>query len=433
MTIANNNDQYTHVNATNLLLENALVLNPAQKAPQTAHIMIKNGVIEEICADKPSVDASFETIDLQGAWVTPHFVDLGTQLREPGYEHKGSLLQETLAAFNAGFSDVAMLPDTMPVLDTPAVLGLIQERAKNCPVNIWAIGAMTTGLEGKQLSEIFALKDAGVVAVTQSRSPIRDNRLALRCLEYIATTGLKVFFYSEDYELAGDGCAHEGPIADRLGLPGIPACAETTAIARDLLLVERTGIEAHFGHISCAGSVELIKQAQAKGLKVTADVALAHLAFDERCLLGFNSQFRLEPPLRSINDRKALLDAVNSGVLSVSIGHQPQDIAAKTAPFSEAAEGMSLYDTHISLAKALIAAGDLDPLAWVRALTTQPAAIIGRQVTGINVGDVAALNVIGDHTWTPNKSNCHSSGGNIFGFRQEQVGKLTHRISGTAE
>lgn len=424
-------DQFKNIDALNLdiLLTNGILFDPAMPTAQNVNILIKNGCIETISTQPIPTDSSIPTQDLDNAWVTPHFIDLGAQLREPGFEHKGTLVRESNAAYAAGFSAIAMLPDTLPVIDSPAVLGLIKERAKHCPVDIFPIGAITSGLRGQQLSEILALQEAGCFALTQGKTPFRDNRLALRCLEYVATTGLTVFFYSEDHELAGDGCAHEGPIADRLGLAGIPECAETTAIARDLLLIERTGVKAHFGHISSARSLELICEAKAKGLPVTADVALTHLAFDESALLGFNPQFHLRPPLRGADDRLALLKGVNEGKLSISIAHQPQDIAAKTAPFAESEIGMSLYDTHIAIAVKLIDAGELDPMAWVRALTLQPAALLGQAVTGITVGQKASFNIISNYTWTPNKQNCHSLGGNIFGFFEPQKGKLTFRVN----
>lgn len=419
--------EHLTLDTQSLHLENAVILDPTKAKPQKAHLLIEQGIIKAISQEPISTKGNIQKIDLEHAWVTPHFIDLGAQLREPGLEYKGTLLRESRAAFAAGFSDIAMLPDTLPVVDSTAVMGLIQELSKDCPVTITPIAALTIGLEGKELSEIFALKDAGCFAITQSREHFRDARLALRCLEYVATTGLTVFFYSEDRELAGDGFAHEGPIADRLGLAGIPECAETAAIARDLLLVERTGVKAHFGHLSSARSIELIENAQRRGLDVTADVALTHLVYDETALLGFNPQFHLRPPLRGAKDRHALLDAVNAGTISISIGHQPQDIASKTAPFAEAASGMSLYDTHIAIAKRLIDANELDPLAWVRALTVQPSTLAGKSVPGLQVGSLAQFNVITDTQWTADKQTCHSLGGNILGFFETQKGKLRYR------
>lgn len=430
--IHQNNDQHTDIQAQNLILTHARLLDPIHNIDEAGTLTISNGQIQNWQPNNNIIQNKnhFESIDLKGAWITPHFIDLGAQLREPGFEHKGTLLQESKAAYSAGFSSICMLPDTQPVMDSTAVIGLIRERAAVCPVHILPLAAMTIGLKGNQLSEIFALKEAGCIAITQSRAPMRDNRLALRCLEYVATTGLTVFFYSQDDELAGDGCAHEGPIADKLGLPAIPECAETTAIARDLIMVEKTGITAHFGHISSARGIAMIEEAQAKGLPVTADVALTHLAFDESALLDFNPQFYLQPPLRSQTDRLALLDSVNRGTLSISISHQPQDIAAKTAPFSESEPGMSLYDTHIALAQRLIDAGELNALAWVKALSTAPASVIHQHLNGLNIGDIAAFNIISDHQWTPNKQNCHSLGGNILGFRELQKGKLQYRVTG---
>lgn len=416
---------------------NARLLNPATQTDQLGCLTVEQG---KIASWRPASAAEPETnktpkaqqdcIDLQGAWITPHFIDLGAQLREPGFEHKGTLYSESSAAYSAGFSSLYMLPDTAPVIDTTAMIGLIRQRASLCPLDISPIVAMTMGLKGQQLSELFALKEAGCIAVTQSRRPISNSRLALRCLEYIATTGLTVFFYSQDAELAGDGVAHEGAIADRLGLATIPECAETAAIARNLILVERTGVTAHFGHISSAQGALLIQEARRKGLPVTGDVALTHLAFDETALLGFNPQFYLQPPLRSPADRLTLLAAVNQGLLSISIGHQPQDIAAKTAPFSEAEPGMSLYDTHISLAKKLIKNNELDALAWVKALALAPAQVVQKTCHGLNIGDRAAFNIISDQAWTPNKQNCHSIGGNILGFKSLQHGKLESRVLG---
>ncbi len=228
-----------------------------------------------------------------------------------------------------------------PVLDTSAVAELILDRAREAGnTKVFPIGALSKGLEGEQLAELVALRDAGCVAFGNGLESFRNSRTLCRALEYAATFDLTVVFHSQDHDLAEGGLAHEGPTASFLGLPGIPETAETVALARDLLLVEQTGVRAHFSQLTSARGVALIAQAQARGLRVTADVALYQLILTDEALIDFSSLYHVQPPLRTRADRDGLREAVKSGVVSaISSHHQPHERDAKLAPFGATEPG----------------------------------------------------------------------------------------------
>jgi len=422
----------------NIIIKNTLFIDPITSIQALGHIVIHNGRFERFIAldqTQPENLKDFEVLDAQGTITTPHFIDIGASLPEPGFTHKGTIASEGKAAFFGGYATLASLPNTSPVIDSPAVFAMVQEKAKLAgQVKVLPLAAMTVGLEGKQLSEIFSLKRAGCIGFTQGRHRIEDARMLMRCLDYIATADMPVFFYPEHSQLAAGGCAHEGWIADQLGLPPIPACAETVALGRDLLLVERAGVKAHFCQISSQYSIELIQNAQAKGLPITADASISHLSYNESAIDNFDSIYHLRPPLRSESDRQALLAGIQNNVLqSISTGHRPQDLASKSAPFPETEPGMANYDIHVSEALALIDSQQLSPLKWVQALTSGPAKILGCELSGFQPGEIAALNIISRDEWTVNEANCKSHGSNIPHFYENMRGKVKWRIRGCQE
>lgn len=417
------------------------VIDPLSQRDEIADIVIIDGIIQDIistgsstgsasAANAPKHTATDLTLDAQDKWIIPGAVDLCARLREPGQEYKGTIHSETQAAAAGGVTHLCCPPDTQPIIDSAAVAALIQERAHQSGyAHVLPIGAITQGLKGSQLSEMHSLQEAGCVGVSQLRNAIKDNRVLLRCLEYAATFNLTVFFQSTDLSLQGDGIVHEGFTSTRLGLPGIPRSAETVALARDLLLVEQTGVNAHFSQLSCARSVDMIAAAQQRGLPITADIAVHQLLFNDEAVDGFNSQYHVTPPFRSETDRKALIDGVKSGVISViSSDHQPHEAAAKSAPFGATESGISSIETLLPMSYGLVREGLLSESQWVSCIATAPAKIINIEAGSIRKDATANLSIF-DPTaqWQLTAESLHSEGKN-----SPLIGKTLHgRTSAT--
>lgn len=355
-------------------IDNVRLINPADGLDTVTSVLLENG---NLISGSASVPAA-EVIDGKGLWVTPAFVDLCARLREPGNRAHGGVASETRAARAGGFLDVVVPPDTQPVLDSGALITQLLERAQQAgQARVHAIGALTKGLEGKALSNMARLIKAGCAGVGNARAPLANADTTLRCLEYAASLGVTVFFSPEEPSLAR-GCAHDGFMAARLGLPAISPAAETIALATQLLLVEQAGVRAHFGQLSCAGSVELIRIAKDKGLPVTADVAMHHLHLTDAAIDGFNAMAHVRPPLRGEDDREALREGVRSGVIdAICSDHQPLDASAKLAPFPSTEPGMSTLETVLPLGLKLVRDGVFDEGMLLRALTQRPAGILG--------------------------------------------------------
>ncbi|MBV1914372.1 MAG: dihydroorotase [Pseudomonadales bacterium] len=376
-----------------LRIKNGCLVDPKQGTEQIADLLVSDGKIAAIGAACDQFEATQE-IDARGMWVMPGIVDLAAHLPESGYESRGSIRSELAAAAAGGVTTVCCTPDTQPVIDIPAVVKLISGKAgRSGLARVKCIGALTQGLEGSFPSEMYALKQAGCVAVSNLRMPFASNRVLLHCLEYAATHQIAVFLSPVDHTLSNDGCCHEGAVGVRLGLAGVPETAETVAIVTSLLLVEQTGARVHYSQISSARSVELIRQAQQQGLPVTAGVAIHQLLFTESSIDGFNSTFHLQPPLRTEHDRLALIEGVIDGTISaICSDHQPQNVAAKMAPFAATEPGISGLQTLLPLTMALFC--EKMPLpAIIDRLTLGPAAIINQADTGLELGCNADLTI----------------------------------------
>lgn len=360
-----------------LHIENARVIDPQSNTDTITDVFVANGQIQTM-GDRPAAGEIETTIDAAGQWLIPGLIDLGGHLPEPGYSHKGSMASETRAAINGGFTHICSLPDTKPVADTSAVIKLILEKAATAGhAKVLPLGAMTQGLAGEQLASMYTLFEAGAVAMSNARRPIRDSYVLRRLMEYAATYDIPLFLSANDLSLAADGCMHEGAVATRMGLAGIPETAETIALAQILLLVEQTGVRAHISQISCHRSVSMLRQARESGLTVTADTPLANLLYTEDAVTGYNSLFNVQPPLRTERDRKTLLEAVANGELAISSNHRPHELSAKKAPFSDAESGMSQYDHFFSQALMLVHREELSVQALIRATSNIPAEILG--------------------------------------------------------
>ncbi|CAD5106442.1 dihydroorotase [Zestomonas carbonaria] len=392
----------------------ARIIDPASGLDQVADLYIQDARIASI-GQAPAGFVAERSLDAQGLVAAPGLVDLSVALREPGYSRKGNIASETLAAAAGGVTSLCCPPLTKPVLDTPAVAELILDRAREAGhTKVFPIGALSKGLAGEQLAELVALRDTGCVAFGNGLAQFENNRTLRRALEYAATFDLTVVFHPQDRALAEGGIAHEGPTASFLGLAGIPESAETVALARDLLLVEQSGVRAHFSQLTSARGVELIAQAQARGLPVTADVALYQLILTDEALIDFSSLYHVQPPLRSAADRAGLREAVKAGVVgAIASHHQPHEADAKDAPFGATEPGISSVELLLPLAMTLVQDGLLDLPTLLARLTHGPAQALrlpaGRLATGqpadLVLFDPAASTLAGE-TWYSKGANC---------------------------
>ena len=392
----------------------ARVIDPTSQLDQVTDLHLEAGKIIAIGA-APAGFTPTQTIEAKGLVTAPGLVDLNVALREPGYSRKGTIASETRAAAAGGVTSLCCPPQTKPVLDTSAVAELILDRAReagNCKV--YPIGALSKGLDGEQLAELIALRDAGCVAFGNGLNSFTNTRTLCRALEYAATFDLTVIFHSQDRDLAEGGIAHDGAMAAFRGLPGIPETAETVALARDLLLVEQSGVRAHFSQLTSARGVALIAQAQARGLKVTADVALYQLILTDEALVDFSSVYHVQPPLRTRADRDGLREAVKSGVVqAISSHHQPHERDAKLAPFGATEPGMSSVEILLPLAMTLVEDGLLDLPTLLSRLSAGPAQALRLPAGKLAVGsaadlvlfDLAASTLVGEK-WHSKGDNC---------------------------
>lgn len=384
----------------NILIRGGRVVDAARGLDAETNVHIADDRIVSVGDTEPSNFEPDEVIDATGMVVAPGLVDLQARLREPGQEHKASIATEAAAAVASGITTLCCPPDTDPIIDTPAVASLLLERAEDIGLSrVFPIGALTTGLDGELLSEMANLRAAGCVAFSNHRYPITDSQILRRALEYAATHDLTVFIHAEDPWLARGGCAHDGPIATRLGLPGIPTCAETVEMARQLTLIEQTGVRAHFCKVSSAAGVELLRRARDNGLAVTANVSINQLHLTEMDIGGYNTLCHVRPPLRGQRDRDALRAAVAEGLISaICSDHQPHDDDAKLLPFRESAPGISGLETLLGLTLRLVDEGVVDlPTALAR-VTSGPASVLGRRTGTLEGGARADLCVFEPET-----------------------------------
>ncbi len=401
-----------------LLIRGARVLDPASGLDRVAQVLIEDGRITSIDA-KASTQKADREIDARGLWLIPGLVDLSARFREPGQTHKASFATEIAAAQASGIAHVLIPPDTAPVIDTPAMLIRLQRIAQQRGgLHVHALGALTKQLGGEALAELSALRSAGAVGVSNGYAAIPDSRIARRALEYAKGLELPVHIFAQDAALAAGGCAHEGPVATRLGLGPIPAAAEVAALRFWISLIEDTGARVHFCRLSTARGVRLIESARALKLPVSADVAAHQLHLSDIDVDGFNAQCHVWPPLRSAADRDALRAAVASGVIeAVCSDHQPHEADAKVNPYPLTEPGISALETLLPLTLALAHEGLLTPLQAIARITSGPAAIAGAALgaaTGrLQPGEAADLALIDpDHGWTLHADRMLSAGRN---------------------
>jgi len=368
-------------------IRNARVVDPASGGDAVGDLYVADGRIAEEFARPDRV------IDAKGLVLAPGFVDLAARLREPGFEYKATLESELDAALAGGVTSLACPPDTDPPLDEPGLVDMLRRRAGALSrARVHPVGALTLKLEGQALTEMGQLTDAGCVAFSQGNAAMPDTQVLWRALQYAATFGYKVWLRAEDAALARGGVAHDGEMATRLGLPGIPSFAETIALGTLIELVRATGARVHVCRLSTAGAVELVRKAKAEKLPLTCDVAIHHLHLSEMDLGYFDSQCRLEPPLRSARDRDALARAAAEGVVDCLVSdHTPVDEDGKHLPFAEAEPGATGLELLLPLALKWGEAHELPLAATLARISTEPAKILGLDAGRVAPGAPADL------------------------------------------
>lgn len=363
-------------------------------------------------------------IDTEGKWLLPPLVDLCARLREPGHQSHGTLKSEGTAARQNGFLHVVIPPDTKPVLENGSLLAGLRERAyHDGGIHLHILGAMTAGLEGEKPANMAGLKQGGIIGVSNARESFANDDVLLQALEYAATFNLKVFFYPDEPSLSKNGVAHDGYIASYHGLAGIPWIAETVALSKQLLIVEETGVAAHFGQLTSKSSIDLMRWAKQKGLPVTCDVAMHQLHLTDDALIGFNSLAYVLPPLRSNTDKKALLEGLADGTIdAICSHHEPLAKTAKQAPFAESKPGISNFDTFMGLGCQLVKDGVLTAEQLVEKIAINPAKIAGIDTLWQEKG--GAVLVDPNHTWTVSKDSMLSQGKNTPFIHSQLTGKV---------
>jgi dihydroorotase len=373
-----------------LEIRNGRVIDPRHGVDRVASLYIAASKVAAIGEAPPGWTAN-RTLDATGLVVTPGFVDLAARLREPGFEYKATLESEMHAAVAGGVTSLACPPDTDPPLDEPGLVEMLKHRARSLNLaHVYPVGALTVGLKGTDLTEMGELAEAGCVAFSQADAPLVDTQVLLRAMQYAATFGHRVWLRPQDAHLGKGGVAHDGEVATRLGLPAIPASAETVALATILALARDTGVRVHVGRLSTAESVAMIRAAKHDGLHVTCDVSAHHLHLCDIDIGWFDAQCHLLPPLRSTRDRAALRAGLADGTIdAICSDHTPVDDDGKQLPFGESEPGATALELLLPLTLQWAEADKVPLPAALARITSHPASVLGIDAGHLGVGHPA--------------------------------------------
>ncbi len=414
----------------NLLIKGGRVIDPAQNIDATLDLLVVEGRIKEV-GKGLAAPAGGETIDATGLLVTPGLVDMHVHLRDPGLEYKEDIVTGTRAAAAGGFTSVACMPNTKPVNDCKAITSYILTKAKNEGlVNVFPIGAITHGSKGETMAEMGELKESGCVAVSDDGRPVVNAELMRRALEYARGIGIMVISHAEELALVGEGVMNEGFVATQLGLKGIPWAAEDVATARDVYLAEYTSSPLHIAHVSTKGSLRIIRNAKARGVKVTCETAPHYFSLTDEAVRGYNTNARMNPPLRSADDLAAVKEALKDGTIdAIATDHAPHHLDEKDVEFNIALNGIVGLETALPLALKLVEEQTLTMGQLVEKMALNPSRILGIERGTLTVGAVADITVIDPAAgWTVTEESLKSKSKNSPWLGEKMKGRAAYTI-----
>ncbi len=398
-----------------LLIKNGHVIDPANGIDEVTNIFVENGVISEVGVDNDLDGLDIEIIDASGKIVAPGLVDMHVHLREPGQEYKEDIETGTRAAVCGGVTSVACMPDTDPVCDNETVVTYIKKRAEEVGyANVFPVGAISKGLEGKLLAEIGEMAFAGAVAVSDDGRPVENSGMMRRAIEYAKMFDVIVISHCEDPAL-GEGDMNEGAVATAMGLRGISPAAEEVMAARDILVAEAIGGRVHIAHISTRGTVELIREAKKRGVKVTCETCPHYFALTEEACMGFNTNAKMNPPLRTADDVAAIKEGLADGTIDCIVtDHAPHHPDEKQCEFGYAKNGIVGLETSLGLGiKCLVKEGVLTMSQLIEKMAVNPAHILGIAKGSLAVGQAADITIFDpEKPWTVDITKLHSKGKN---------------------
>lgn len=461
----------------NYLIKNGSIIDPARRVATVGDVLIIDGRVEQVFdmaemrADHAPLPEGTEVINARGCVVAPGFTDLHAQLGEPGEEQRETIASGTLAAAHGGFTTVCAMPGTTPALDRAAVAHQVRDIARrDGHIHVNLIGAITVGREGKALTEMIDLAEAGCIAFSDDGRAIADSALMRSALAYAAALGLPVMAHCDDARLSAGWAMHEGAVSTRLGLPGAPAAAEELMIARDIALAEDTGAHLHICQVSTAGGVACIRAAKERGVHVTAEVTPHHLTLTDVWVLGsltprpapplirgkarrarspeiglpdwlvpaalppYDSSTRVRPPLRTARDIEALIAGLHDGTIdAIASGHSPQSRVEKECEYGLAAPGISSLETTLGLVLTLVHRGEVDLVNAVARLTEGPAQVLGRSPATLRPGSRADIVIFDpDQAWVVDAAQLVSRGKNTPLHGQQLRGQVMLTMAGGA-
>jgi len=377
-----------------ILLENGRIIDPANGIDRIGNLLLVDGVCQTATPQEPLPEGT-ERIDLTGKWVMPGFIDMHVHLREPGEEYKETIATGTEAAAAGGFTAVACMPNTKPVLDSESSINFVVNRAKGARARVYPVGAISHESHGEHLAEFGEMQRAGAVAFTDDGRPVTSSQMMRRALEYASNFDLPIISHCEEISLSRNGAMNEGAVSTRLGLNGIPGAAEEIMVYRDLALAELTGHRIHLAHISTGESVSLIRRAKAKGCRVTAETAPHYFTLTEDAIGLYDTCAKMNPPLRAQTDVEAIIRGLQDGTLdAIASDHAPHSEMEKELEFDQAANGIIGLETSLPLALRLVQAGVLTPNRLVELMSINPANILGVAGGSLADGVIADVTIV---------------------------------------
>ncbi len=410
-----------------ILIRGGRVIDPATQHDAVSDVLIEDGTI---LAVEPGLEVGEDThvVDAKGLIVTPGLIDMHTHLREPGQEYKEDIASGSKAAARGGFTSIACMPNTTPALDSEGLVASVVRRGNEVGLcRVHPIAAITKGLEGRELTEMNVLKEAGAVGFSDDGLPVESSRVMRRALEYSKLTGCPVISHSEEKALSDGGHMHEGEVSTRLGIPGIPSASEDIAVARECRLAEITGGRVHICHVSSARSVEILRDAKRRGVAVTGEVTPHHLALTHEAVMDFDSNTKMNPPLRSEEDRQALIAGLKDGTLdAIATDHAPHADREKLVEFDRAPFGILGFQTALPVSREiLVDGGHLDWPELIERFTVAPARILGLEAGTLRPGAPADVTVTDpDAVWTLTREEIASKSRNSPWLGRELKGRV---------